>query len=166
MNVSMTYKMNEAQTAAAVAGLRKFELMRATPALVISVLGTIACNAVGETTGVIICGAVALILACLTANWLRIVARVRKTAHASTQPTSISISDEGLTVTRAEAPASTIRWQAVSHCTNTAGTWIFALKGRREAVLLPQEELDPAQREQIARLLATWPKRRYRSTSW
>lgn len=166
MNLSVSYAMNQADTTAAVDGLRRLEVMRVIPGYVVGFLCVLVCLAVHSPLGAEICGFVILVLAVLTVHWLRIVAKVRKTAPASMLPTVVSISDQGLAVSRAGSAADLSRWKDFIHCTNTVNTWIFARKGGKDAILIPQLQLDPMQRDQVGRLLATWPKRRYRTTPW
>jgi hypothetical protein len=99
-------------------------------------------------------------------NWIRITARVGRTAAASSRPGTVAFSDAGLSVVRADAPATSIAWDEVTYCTYVADAWVFAVKGRRDAVLIPHNAFEPAQKEQVTNVLGTWSKRRYRISSF
>lgn len=91
---------------------------------------------------------------------------MRKTAAESTRPSTVSITDEGVSVTREGAAATKFAWNDVVHCTNAVDVWIFALKGGKDAVLVPHRQFEPAERDQVNAFLSTWPKRRYRYSPW
>jgi hypothetical protein len=59
-----------------------------------------------------------------------------------------------------------VAWNDVAHCTNAVDVWIFALKGGKDAVLIPHQQLEPADRDQVNAFLSAWPKRRYRYSPW
>lgn len=166
VNVSISYAMNPTEAAAAVAGLRRFETMRIIPALVLSVLGTILCAALDAPIYAAICAAALVFVITVRIHTIRVVRHVRDTADASTRPTSVSVSEDGLVIAREGSEAATFAWHDVAHCTNTVSTWIFVLKHGQNALLLPQKALEPETRQQMAGFLGTWPKRRYRTTPW
>lgn len=171
MDIAVSYTLDSAQASAAADSVRKYELFRGTVGCVACIVGLVVVNSLDGDPTVTMVGNVVLavtlfVLVVFTIGWLRIAARVRKTAPKSTRPTTVSITDEGLTVSRAGAVAAKVAWKDVAHCTSGDEIWIFALKGGRDAVLIPQQQLAPADREQVGAFLGTWGKRRYRFSSW
>lgn len=168
MDISVSYAIGPAQASVAVQTMRKLEVARTVVGLVVGLVGAGVClsldgdDTVG-TVGAGICLFVVLVIAVLAASWLQVVARVSKTAPASSLPGTVTFSDAGLSVAREGSPVTQIAWNDVLHCTNVAATWVFAIKGDRDAVLIPHSALTPEQRLQVATLLGTWPKRRYRN---
>lgn len=166
MNISISYAMNSTEAAAAVAGLRRFETMRIIPALVLSILGTVLCAALDAPIYAAICAAALIFVVSVRIHTIRVVRHVRETADASTRPTSVSVSEDGLVIAHQGFEAAAFAWHDVAHCTSTVSTWIFVLKRDQNALLLPQKALEPGPRQQVASFLRTWPKRRYRTTPW
>ncbi|MBR7839410.1 hypothetical protein KDL01_39490 [Actinospica durhamensis] len=171
MDIAVSYTLEGAQASAAANSVRKYELFRGTVGVVACLVGFAAVNFLdgdpAVTTALNIVLAVTLVVLVVFAiSWLRIAARVRMTAPKSTRPTTVSITDGGLTVARTGIVAAKITWQDVAHCTSAGDIWIFALKGGEDAVLIPQQQLAPADREQVGAFLGTWGKRRYRFSPW
>lgn len=163
---SVSYRSVPAQLSAAAAGLRKFELMRIIPALVIVAVGggVVFSNDGGPLD--IVCPVVFVVLAALSVRWLMTAARVAEAARSYEGPTTVAVSAEGLELSRGGAVVAKTAWNDVAVCTNTTGCWIFVPKKSKETVFLPQAEMQAAQRQQVGAILAGWSKRRYRTTSW
>jgi len=172
LDIAVSYALEGAQASAAANSVRKYELFRGSVGAGACIVGFVIVNSLdGDPTVGMACNIVlAVTLATLTVftiSWLRTAARVRKTAPKSTRPTTVSITDEGLTVARADTVAAKVTWKDVAHCTSADDIWIFALKGGKDAVLVPQLQLAHADREQIDSFLHAWGgKRRYRFSIW
>lgn len=154
--------------------MRKYELIRGGVGAGACIVGLVVVNSLGGDPTVTMVGNIVLavtlaVLVVFAISWLRTAARVQKTAPKSTRQTTVSITDEGLTVARAAAGAvaAKVTWKDVAHCTSADGIWIFALKGGKDAVLIPQDQLAPTDSDQLVAFLSAWGgKRRYRYSPW
>lgn len=171
INIAVSYTLDGAQASAAANSVHKFELIRSIAGVVACIAGLTVVNSLDGGAAVTIAGNIILsvtlfvVLVCAV-RWLIIAARVRKTAPKSTRPTTVAITDAGLTVNRAGAVVAKVPWKDVAHCTSADDIWIFALKGGKDAVLIPQQLLAPSDREQVGAFLGTWSKLRYRFIPW
>jgi hypothetical protein len=99
-------------------------------------------------------------------RWLTTAARVGKAARSYEGPTTVEVSADGLQVSRDGVVVTKATWNDVAVCTNTTNCWIFVPKSSKEIIFLPQTGMEAVQRQQVAVILAGWPKWRYRSTPW
>lgn len=116
--------------------------------------------------GIYACIVVFVVLAALSIRWLMTAARVSKAARSHKGLTTVEVSADGLRLSRGEVVVAKTTWNNVAVCTNTTNCWIFVPKKSREIIFLPQAAMEAAQRQQVGAVLAGWPKRRYRSTTW
>jgi len=168
---SVSYRSEPAELSAVAAGLTKFERMRVIPGLVIVALCTGVVYAVRDgadfsNEAIVVCIVFFAVMAVLSMRWLTTAARVGKAARSYEGPTSVQVSADGLQLSRGGAVVTKTTWNDVAVCTNTTGCWIFVPKKSKEIIFLPQTGMEAAQRQQVGAILAGWPKRRYRSTTW